>query len=89
MFAALIIATVLDLSLALPVTRRYPPYSEARKTIVCSEGRDNAWLVDPSGSGADKLRSSRLAETNVRYWHKADIDLDAEHVRFRGQSGHP
>jgi hypothetical protein len=27
--------------------------------------------------------------TNVRYWHKADIDFDAEHVCFRGQSGHP
>jgi hypothetical protein len=25
----------------------------------------------------------------VRYWHLADIDLDAEHVCFRGQSGHP
>jgi len=24
----------------------------------------------------------------VRYWHKADIDFDAEHVCFRGQSGH-
>jgi hypothetical protein len=27
------------------------------------------------------------ARQNVRYWHKADIDFDAEHVRFRGQSG--
>ena len=26
--------------------------------------------------------------TRVRNWHKADIDFDAEHVRFRGQSGH-
>jgi hypothetical protein len=26
--------------------------------------------------------------SQVRYWHKADIDFDAEHVRFRGQSGH-
>jgi len=25
---------------------------------------------------------------NVRLWHKADIDFDDEHVRFRGQSGH-
>jgi len=24
---------------------------------------------------------------NVPYWHLADIDADAEHVRFRGQSG--
>jgi len=21
---------------------------------------------------------------NVRYWHKADIDFDPEHVRYRG-----
>ena len=28
------------------------------------------------------------ADGNVRFWHKADIDFDAEHVRFRGQSGH-
>jgi len=21
---------------------------------------------------------------SVRYWHKADIEIDAEHVRFRG-----
>jgi hypothetical protein len=34
-----------------------------RPPLICSEGRDNAWL-DPSGSGADKLRSRRLAETN-------------------------
>ena len=26
---------------------------------------------------------------SIRYWHKADIDLDAEHVRFRGQGGYP
>ena len=26
---------------------------------------------------------------DVRYWHIADIDADDEHVRFRGQSGHP
>jgi hypothetical protein len=25
---------------------------------------------------------------DVRYWHKADIDFDAEYVRFQGQSGH-
>jgi hypothetical protein len=26
--------------------------------------------------------------SDVRFWHKADIDFDAEHVCFRGQSGH-
>jgi hypothetical protein len=25
----------------------------------------------------------------VRYWHLADIDADAEHVRSWGLSGHP
>jgi hypothetical protein len=25
-----------------------------------------------------------LPVTNVRYWHLADIDADAEHVRFQG-----
>jgi hypothetical protein len=29
-----------------------------------------------------------IAPPNVRFWHKADIEFDAEHVRFRGQSGH-
>ena len=26
---------------------------------------------------------------NVRYWHKADIDADAEHVRFGGKADIP
>jgi hypothetical protein len=26
---------------------------------------------------------------DLRFWHKADIDFEAEHVCFRGQSGHP
>jgi hypothetical protein len=27
-------------------------------------------------------------ECHVRFWHLADIHLDAEYVWFRGQSGH-
>jgi len=26
-----------------------------------------------------------VAQYDVRYWHKADIPFDAEHVCFRGQ----
>jgi hypothetical protein len=29
-----------------------------------------------------------IAGANVSSWHKADIDFDAEHVRYWGQSGH-
>src|SRR5215831_14962863 len=29
-----------------------------------------------------------LSCLNVCFWHLADIDADAEHVRFWGQSGH-
>jgi hypothetical protein len=25
-----------------------------------------------------------LVQSDVRYWHKADIDADGEHVRFWG-----
>ena len=31
---------------------------------------------------------NNLPSTHVRLWHKADIEFDAEHVRFRGQNGH-
>jgi hypothetical protein len=27
------------------------------------------------------------AEARVRYWHLVDVNFDAEHVDFRGQSG--
>jgi hypothetical protein len=30
----------------------------------------------------------RRASVNVCLWHEADIGFDAEHVRFRGQTGH-
>ena len=29
----------------------------------------------------------RRAKWDFRSWHLADVDADAEHVRFRGQSG--
>jgi hypothetical protein len=35
------------------------------------------------------MAGSEDESINVRYWRKADIDFDAEHVRFRAQSGHP
>jgi hypothetical protein len=37
--------------------------------------------------GAAPFFSSSVMLLNVRYWYKADIDFDAEHVRSRGQSG--
>jgi len=32
-------------------------------------------------------RCPLTAAQNVCLWHKADIDFDAEHVRFRSESG--
>ena len=29
-----------------------------------------------------------LSATHVRFWHKADVDADAQHVRFEGNNGH-
>jgi hypothetical protein len=29
-----------------------------------------------------------IERREVCLWHKADIDLDAEHVRFEGNNGH-
>src|SRR5262245_49209168 len=34
-------------------------------------------------------RKFRNELMRVRYWHKADIDFDAQHVCYWGQSGHP
>ena len=53
----------------------------------------NGTYAPPTMSQAIKLRSYRRRSAssfgiNVRFWHKADIEFDAEHVRFRGQSGH-
>jgi hypothetical protein len=31
---------------------------------------------------------SRLAETNVRYWHIADVPLVLTNVCFKGKNGH-
>jgi hypothetical protein len=33
-------------------------------------------------AGAAPNTQQKSAKVNVRYWHKADIDDDAEHVRF-------
>src|SRR5262249_9873942 len=33
-------------------------------------------------------RTKRYGGGYVCFWHKADIDFDAEHVRSRGQSGY-
>jgi catechol 2,3-dioxygenase-like lactoylglutathione lyase family enzyme len=41
-------------------------------------------LLRPATCGPTWLQTNR----HVCLWHKADIDFDAEHVRFRGQSGH-
>jgi hypothetical protein len=35
-----------------------------------------------------KVDGARLARTNVRFWHKADIALLSSDVRLWGQSGH-
>ena len=58
---------------------------------------DGGFLV-PHGHGAGNLalkateeagrEKGRRAWVNVCLWHKADIDFEAEHVCFRGQSGH-
>ena len=42
-----------------------------------------SWGVTQTGS-----RRCQLKRRHVCLWHKADIEFDAEHVRFRGQSGH-
>src|SRR5262249_52767634 len=37
---------------------------------------------------ARKIAAARGHVDYVCFWHKADIDFDAEHVCFRGKSGH-
>jgi hypothetical protein len=46
--------------------------------------------MKPGGAQVDRLAIRWDIEgINVRSWHSADIDFDAENIRFRGQSGHP
>ena len=59
-----------------------------------ADNRTTAFETAPSQTGigfprpgAAPFFSSSVMLLNVRYWYKADIDFDAEHVRFRGQSG--
>jgi hypothetical protein len=42
----------------------------------------------PQRQWGGQTRSRRLAETNVRYWHKADMLHALTNVRFEGKNGH-
>ena len=54
--------------------------NKVRHVTKESQGMDLAWGISPKFEGLSDC---------VCFWHKADIDFDAEHVCFRGQSGHP
>jgi len=46
--------------------------------------------LDPVAIATSAKRSVAWAlDAYVRYWHLADIDSEAEHVRLVGESGHP
>jgi hypothetical protein len=56
-----------------------------RRSRLGSRTSVNALPVEEITNSLHVLNARGL---NVRFWHKADIEFDAEHVRFREQSGH-
>jgi len=53
------------------------------RRVVCSKVEITHGLWTPAAVGRTKLRSRRLAETNVRYWHFSDIPPALTNVRYR------
>jgi len=45
-------------------------------------------LPADTGPSLDRDRISTTSNADVRFWHLADITIDALNVRFRGKTGH-
>ena len=59
--------------------------SRQSQTLFMSRRATRRELTKPLASVSGlHTKARRLAFANVRLWHLADIDVDAEHVRFRG-----
>ena len=64
---------------------RRPPLKVLVEMIGVEE--DSSSAVRASANASFSEARSKLS--NVRSWHKADIDADSEHVRYWRESGPP
>src|SRR5215467_12243328 len=68
--------------------RKIHPAMVAMKRIMPS--RNDVLIRGPEGDPRWQPTNSQASKgSKVRFWHLADIDLNAEHVCFRRQSEHP
>jgi hypothetical protein len=64
---------------------RFLPRSNASADGQFWEGGNKIEAIARVGAQADEAMSAiDRVNRDVRYWHKADIDFDEEHVCFRG-----
>ena len=61
--------------------------SPLRRSRRTERFRPRASITARTGSGHRSERQTFLAMKNVRYWHKADFRIVANHVCFWGESG--
>jgi hypothetical protein len=61
--------------------------SSAGVTVRCASF-DGSPVRSSGSADLERWHHGFAGLVNVRYWHKADIEIAPSHVRFRGQSGH-